>query len=134
MVLLAIAVLLFMNKPATRNGGTPIESQAVETDVQQGISEEESANSLPTTDVETTTIDAETQLIIDKLKARAERDWPDDYTTQEYWVNQQIEDYSYMLQIEDNSIKRKAQRDWPLDFSTQKYWYDEQIRAKERLK
>lgn len=38
LVLLAIAVLLFMNKPATRNGGSiPIETQTVEKDVQPEI-------------------------------------------------------------------------------------------------
>ena len=72
--------------------------------------------------------------IIEKLKARAKRDWPNDFTTQEYWINEQIGAYEYMLEIENNSIKKQAQRDWPLDFTTQKYWYNEQIEAKERLK
>lgn len=93
------------------------------------------ANStLTTTDAAATNSDPEREKVIEKLKARAKRDWPDDYTTQEYWINQQLDDYAYMLTIEDNSIKRKAQRDWPLDFSTQRYWYNEQIEAKERLK
>jgi hypothetical protein len=77
---------------------------------------------------------SEKELIINKLKSKAKIDWPNDFTTQEYWLNEQIEDYEYMLTIEDNSIKRQAQRDWPLDFSTQKYWYNEQIEARERLK
>ncbi len=72
--------------------------------------------------------------IIEKLKAKAKRDWPNDYTTQEFWVNQQIEDYEYMLSIEDNSIKSQAQQDFPLDFTTQKFWYNQQIDAKERMK
>jgi len=79
-------------------------------------------------------VKAEKQQIIEKLKARAKRDWPNDYTTQEYWINEQTEAYEYMLTIENNSIKKQAQRDWPLDFSTQKYWYNEQIEARERLK
>ena len=74
------------------------------------------------------------QQIIKKLKAKAKRDWPNDYVTQEYWVNEQIEAYEYMLKIKDNPIKKQAQRDWPLDFSTQKFWYNEQIEARERLK
>lgn len=78
-------------------------------------------------------LESEKQQVIAKLKERAKRDWPNDYTTQEYWINEQIEAYEYMLQIPDNSIKRKAQQDWPLDFNTQKYWYNEQIEAKERL-
>jgi hypothetical protein len=77
---------------------------------------------------------AEKEQIIEKLKTKAKRDWPNDYTTQEFWVNQQIEDYEYMLTIEGNSIKERAQRDWPLDFSTQKFWYNEQIEARERMK
>lgn len=72
--------------------------------------------------------------IIIRLKKRAKRDWPNDYTTQEYWINEQVEAYEYMLTIKDNSIKKQAQRDWPIDFTTQKYWYNEQIKAKQRLK
>lgn len=72
--------------------------------------------------------------IIEKLKSKAGRDWPNDYTTQEFWVNQQIEDYEYMLTIEDNSIKSQAQQDFPLDFTTQKFWYNQQIDAQERMK
>jgi len=72
--------------------------------------------------------------IIEKLKAKAKKDWPNDFTTQEYWINEQIEAYEYMLTIENNSIKKQAQRDWSLDFTTQKYWYNEQIEARERLK
>jgi hypothetical protein len=76
----------------------------------------------------------EEQKIIEKLKAKAKQDWPNDYTTQEYWIKEQIAAYQYMKTIPDDEIKRKAQQDWPLDFSTQKYWYNEQIEAKERLK
>ncbi|NII81455.1 MULTISPECIES: hypothetical protein [unclassified Pedobacter] len=79
-------------------------------------------------------VDATKEEITEKLKAKAKKDWPDDYTTQEFWVNEQINAYEYMLTIEDNSIKAKAQRDWPLDFTTQKFWYNEQIEAQERLK
>ena len=79
-------------------------------------------------------IDAVEEEITQKLKAKARKDWPDDYSTQEFWVNEQIDAYKYMLTIEDNSIKAKAQQDWPLDFTTQKFWYNEQIEAQERLK
>ena len=72
--------------------------------------------------------------IIAKLKVKAKRNWPDDYTTQEFWINQQIEAYHNMLTIPDTDrIKKKAQRDWPLDFTTQQFWYNEQIDAKQRL-
>ena len=76
----------------------------------------------------------EKKKLVQRLKEKAARDWPDDYSTQEYWVNEQLEAYEYMKQIPNNSIKRKAEQDWPLDFSTQKYWYNEQIEAKQRLK
>lgn len=77
----------------------------------------------------------EEQNIIKKLKRKASNNWPDDYTTQEYWINEQIEAYHYMLTIPNNDrIKKKAQNNWPLDFSTQQYWYNEQIEAKERLR
>jgi len=84
-------------------------------------------------DIENEKAEAERFEITQKLKARARRDWPDDYSTQEFWVNQQLEDYEYMLTVEDNSIKSKAQKDWPLDFSTQKFWYNEQLEARERM-
>jgi hypothetical protein len=72
--------------------------------------------------------------IIRKLKDQAARDWPNDYTTQEFWVNEEMEAYDHMLTIPDDEIKQQAQRDWPLDFTTQKYWYYEQIEARERMK
>ncbi|WP_432714400.1 hypothetical protein [Pedobacter sp.] len=77
--------------------------------------------------------DPEDNAILLKLKAKAKEDWPDDYSTQEFWVHQEMEDYQYMKTIKAGPIKRKAQRDWPLDFSTQKFWYNEQIQAKERM-
>ncbi|WP_026705279.1 hypothetical protein [Flavobacterium soli] len=84
--------------------------------------------------VEKDKADIEKESIIEKLKAKANRDWPNDFTTQEFWVNEQIDAYEYMLTIENNSIKAKAQQDWPLDFTTQKFWYNEQIEARERMK
>ena len=72
-------------------------------------------------------------VVLQKLKAKAKRDWPNDYSTQEYWINEEIEDYRFMKTVPNDAIKRQAQRDWPLDFTTQKYWYNEQIDAKQRL-
>lgn len=69
----------------------------------------------------------------EKLKAIAARDWPNDYTTQEFWVNTQLDAYEYMLQVPDSPVKRRAQRDWPYDFSTQKFWYNQQVEAAERM-
>lgn len=61
-----------------------------------------------------------------KLKDQAERDWPNNHTTQEYWVKEQLEAYDYMLTVPSDAFKQKAQKDWPLDYVTQKYWYDQQ--------
>ena len=98
----------------------------------------QSLNSYETPDVHPQEIEAQNtdpkkDAIIIKLKAKAKQDWPNDYSTQEYWINQQIEAYDYMETIEDNPIKKQAQRDWPLDFSTQKYWYEQQVEAKNRI-
>ena len=103
----------------------------------QNVVETEQSNTTETetvANVEQDKAEAEKEAITEKLKAKAKRDWPNDFTTQEFWVNQQIDDYEYMLTIENNSIKAKAQKDWPLDFSTQKFWYNEQIEAQERMK
>jgi hypothetical protein len=136
LLLLAVAFILFTNKPTAKNPSlSPTESRVIEADIQQDVLGGESMDSsLSTTETEAAQVNAEAQLIIGELKTKAKQNWPDDYTTQEYWINQQLEDYNYMLGIEENSIKRKAQHSWPLDYSTQKYWYNEQIAAKERLK
>lgn len=132
-VTVIIALIVIANigdkKESTSNNAV---STTTET---QSTTQQEQVNTAPTeADIEAEKASAEKQAIIEKLKARAKRDWPNDYTTQEYWINEQIEAYEYMLTIENNSIKKQAQRDWPLDFSTQKYWYNEQIEARERLK
>lgn len=84
-------------------------------------------------ELETQSIDPKKEAIIIKLKEKAKKDWPNDYSTQEYWINTELEAYDHMETIEDNPIKRQAQRDWPLDFSTQKYWYEQQVEAKNRI-
>jgi hypothetical protein len=108
-----------------------------QTETQNRFEKEQSNPSLKAETVKNTekdVIDVAKEEIIQKLKAKARKDWPDDYTTQEFWVNEQINAYEYMLTIENNSIKAKAQQDWPLDFTTQKFWYDEQIEAQERMR
>jgi len=84
-------------------------------------------------ELEVQNTDPKKEAIIIKLKEKAKKDWPNDYSTQEFWINEQIEAYDYMETVEDNSIKKQAQRDWPLDFSTQKFWYEEQLEAKSRI-
>lgn len=77
--------------------------------------------------------DSKKEAVTIKLKEKARQDWPNDYTTQEFWLKEQLEAYDFMLTIDDNPTKSKAQKDWPLDFVTQKYWYEEQIEAKKRI-
>lgn len=67
------------------------------------------------------------------LKKQAQKDWPNDFVTQEYWVSQQLEDYQFMRSIPDDAIKAEVERDFPLDYTTQKYWYSEQVRARNRM-
>lgn len=104
------------------------------------ISAEKTATEQARTSIDTTPVednvkaDPAEEVILAKLKAKARQNWPDDYSTQEYWVNEELEDYKYMKEIPAGSIKSKAQQDWPLDFSTQKYWYNQQIEAQERMK
>jgi len=116
------------------NLGDKDKASATSTETQNVVETENSTEAEPIANVEQDKAEAEKEAIKEKLKAKAKRDWPNDFTTQEFWVNQQMDDYEYMLTIEDNSIKQKAQHDWPLDFSTQKFWYNEQIDAQERMK
>ncbi|ELY2018203.1 hypothetical protein SL053_002120 [Flavobacterium psychrophilum] len=116
------------------NDKKSVNSTSTETQNVVETEKENSTEAEPIANVEQDKAEAEKEAIKEKLKAKAKRDWPNDFTTQEFWVNQQMDDYEYMLTIEDNSIKQKAQHDWPLDFSTQKFWYNEQIDAQERMK
>lgn len=118
----------------TNLGGNDKTSTSSSINENQISKEAEQINTKPSVaDIEMEKAEAEKDAIIEKLKAKAKRDWANDFTTQEFWVNQQIDDYEYMLTIENNSLKAKAQKDWPLDFSTQKFWYNEQIEARERI-
>jgi hypothetical protein len=124
-----ITIIIISNLGSNKQStSTNLNPQKIANTEQSNEEEEEVVNE------ELEKVNSEKEAILEKLKEKAKSDWPDDYTTQEFWVNQQIEDYEYMLAIEDNSIKLKAQKDWPLDFSTQKYWYNEQIEAQERMK
>lgn len=72
-------------------------------------------------------------IVFQQIKEKATRDFPNDYTTQEYWINEQKQAYLYMKSIPDDEIKQKAELDFPIDYTTQKYWYNEQIEAKKRM-
>lgn len=129
-IFIAIIVFTKLNSEKNSDNESITVTNTKNTDEQNVIENAENESNI-TSVVETSP--SEKEIIAEKLKVKAQRDWPDDYTTQEYWVNEQLEAYDYMLGIESNSIKKQAQRDWPLDFTTQKYWYNEQVEARERM-
>lgn len=123
-------VLLICIKSANENDSPNVNTQSVKSDSTTAAAPSEAADPAPVTEAPEK---LEADRITEKLKLKAARDWPNDYTTQEYWINQELEDYKYMRTIPAGPIKRQAERDWPYDYSTQKYWYNEQIEAKQRL-
>jgi hypothetical protein len=129
-VLLALFIYFIAPTDKEKAIGTPVISQSIAADTLE--TKIDTNTTVPIRVVEDPAKTAEDR-ILKKLKSKAERDWPNDYTTQEYWINQELEDYKYMRTISDGPIKRQAERDWPYDYSTQKYWYDEQVEARERL-
>jgi hypothetical protein len=111
----------------------PLESNP-ETEPYETITEEQEPTLSPEEQQLNEKAAHERAAIIEQLKAKAAKDWPNDYSTQEFWINEEIAAYDHMLTVPDDAIKRAAQRDWPLDFTTQKFWYYQQMEAKERLK
>lgn len=71
--------------------------------------------------------------ILEKIKAKAQKDFPDDYSTQKYVIEEQMQAYQYMKSVPASKLKSKVEKQFPLDFSTQKYEYDEQMQSKQEL-
>jgi len=71
--------------------------------------------------------------ILDKVRAKAQKDYPNDYSTQKYVFERETESYQYMKTIPTSKLKSKIERDYPLDFSTQKYVYEKETEAKEYM-
>lgn len=71
--------------------------------------------------------------ILEKIKTKAQKQFPDDYSTQKYEIESQMEAYNYMKTVPSSKLKSKAEKEFPLDFSTQKYEYDSQMKAKQEL-
>jgi len=69
----------------------------------------------------------------DRIRAKAERDYPNDYTVQKYTVETEIEAYKYMKTVPESKLKTRVQRDYPNDFTVQKYIYNADMDAKEEL-
>jgi hypothetical protein len=127
-----LVLFIYMLAPTGKENaiGTTVNSQSIAADTPEAKMD---TNTTVPVEVVEDPAKIEEDRVMMKLKSKAERDWPNDYTTQEYWINQELEDYKYMLTISDGPIKRQAERDWPYDYTTQKFWYDEQVEARERL-
>jgi hypothetical protein len=76
-----------------------------------------------------TTREDETALA--KVKAKLERDYPNDSTTQDGVYKMQVEAYLYMKSVPPSKIKDNLIKDYPNDYLTQKGVYNMQVEAKE---
>lgn len=72
--------------------------------------------------------------ILEKIKRKVERDYPNDYFIQKGLYDQEIESYNYMKTVSDLKIKRKVERDYPNDYFIQKGIYNQEVEAKEQMK
>lgn len=69
-----------------------------------------------------------------EVKAQAEKDFPDDYMTQDYAVQEQIKsfrylrDYNITSEVEETQMQ-KAMNDFPNDYMTAQYAFEEQMKA-----
>ena len=72
--------------------------------------------------------------ILERIKRKAERDYPNDYFIQKSIYDQEVESYNYMKSVSDLKIKRKVERDYPNDYFIQKSIYNQEIDAKEQMK
>ncbi len=76
------------------------------------------------------------------IKENSKLNWPDDYTMQEYYINEQITALNKLLALSSNTrndqeilrIIDNAIRNWPDDFSMQLYTAEEEIAAYTKLK
>ena len=72
--------------------------------------------------------------ILEKIKRKVERDYPNDYFIQKGIYDQEVESYNYMKTVSDLKIKRKVERDYPNDYFIQKGIYNQEVEAKEQMK
>jgi hypothetical protein len=80
--------------------------------------------------------------VLAQIKAKAAKDFPDDYNTQKYVIQTQEQAYSHVQNYRDSQVpqtvlselKQKAASGFPLDFSTQKYVLDTQCSAYVQVK
>lgn len=71
--------------------------------------------------------------MIENIRAKAERDYPNEYSVQKFTIEKEAASYKYMKSVPDSPLKSKVQKDYPLDFSVQKFIYDKELDAKASL-
>jgi|GEM_PF-2550985 len=78
---------------------------------------------------------------IQSIKEQSKIEWPDDYSMQEYYINEQLQSLSEVKKLqnevknhtEKNRIVQRAIIEWPKDYGMQLYKATEEIKAYERL-
>ncbi|TXH00282.1 MAG: hypothetical protein E6R05_07320 [Candidatus Moraniibacteriota bacterium] len=64
------------------------------------------------------------------VKAKAMKEWSDDYRMVEYEFNLQMEAYSWLIQqTQYPDIMKRAQREWGDDYRMVKYEYENQVKS-----
>lgn len=72
------------------------------------------------------------------IRAKAEKEWPNDYEMQKYEINKQTEAYNWVVTTSSatgvpqevfDQIKTKAASEWPDDYEMQKYEIEKQVKA-----
>ena len=72
--------------------------------------------------------------ILEKIKAKAKLDYPNDYIVQKAIYEQEIASYIYMQTVSDLEVKRKVQLDYPNEYTVQQAVYEQEVVAKEQMK
>jgi len=76
----------------------------------------------------------EDKKIIERIKSKVKRDYPENYSVQKIIFDQEIDDYYYLKNVLDKQIKRKVEKDYPNDYSLQRVMYNQEVEAKEQMK
>lgn len=68
-----------------------------------------------------------------QIKAKAQKEYPDDYVMQNSVYEQQVEAYNFMKIVPASQIKSKAEKEYPDDYVMQKFVYEQQTEAKREM-
>lgn len=75
----------------------------------------------------------ENKEVFAQIKAKAQKEYPDDYVMQDFVYEQQVEAYHFMKIVPASSIKSKAIKEHPDDYVMQKFVYEQQTEAKAEM-